>query len=161
MQRGTKPKPAHLKLLEGTFKSCRHAENMPEPKLIVKVPECPDHIKGEGRKIWKKLSVALIDAGVLSDIDVHNLEIFCNAYSLYREALIKVQDNGPCCETVSGTPIKNPAVNVMMDASRTLERCGALLGLDPSSRTRITSSKKNIDNPFTRLGKPANGKKEK
>ncbi len=52
----------------------------------------------------------------------------------------EVQLNGIVVAGAQGGPVKNPALTAMNEAARQMTMFGALLGLDPASRNRITGT---------------------
>ena len=74
------------------------------------------------------------------------------AYSRWRQAEDDIRVNGVTIDTEK-TVIKNPAVTVVNEATNQMMKFGALLGLDPSSRQRLSGAAKNQapNNPFEDL----------
>ena len=103
--------------------------------------------------IWKSVVPELLKNRVLKITDMHNVEMFCIAYENMRQAQKEISQNGITVEGATGGPIKNPAVTTLNEASRQMIQFGSMLGLDPSSRTRLTgaSPKESNTNPFANL----------
>ena len=80
-----------------------------------------------------------ISRKILKITDLHNIEMFCIAYNNLREAQQEVVLNGVTIETAMGRS-KNPAITVVNEASKQMAQFGAMLGLDPASRQRLTGS---------------------
>lgn len=86
MVRGRKPKAIRLHVAEGTHKPCRHGDRTgaePEAKL----PPRPASLKGVAKEFWDKRIVELEALGVLTKVDLSLLELLCETYALYKEAL--------------------------------------------------------------------------
>lgn len=132
---GRKPKPTHLKIITGN--PGKRALNKAEPEYSsVPAAPPPDWLSPLAVEKWEELAPLLSGTKVLTDVDLHNLEVFCQAYARWREAEESVSKNGVIVDTPFG-PKKNPACTVINETSRQLAAFGAMLGLDPSSRTRL------------------------
>ncbi|WP_165946466.1 phage terminase small subunit P27 family [Pseudomonas aeruginosa] len=87
------------------------------------------------------------------DWDEELLALFEIPRSLkWRMAEEEVQSSGITVTSAQGSPMKNPALTAANEAMRQMVTFGSLLGLDPSSRTRlIGGNKKPEANPFAEL----------
>lgn len=148
---GRKRKPTAVKALAGN--PGKRALNKAEPDFgrLADV-DCPIWLEGEAAAMWKTVVPHLCAQGVLAPTDLHNVEAFCSAYGRWRQAEAEVKAVGLTVTSAMGSPMKNPAVTVINEALRQLAMFGALLGLDPSSRSRLMGGKKIGDaNPFAAL----------
>lgn len=150
MARGRKPKPTEQKRLAGN----PGKRALPEDELQfdpINSVEAPEHLDELATQCWNTYAPLLCGQKVLCVTDLHNLEIFCNAYSGYRQSMLLAageitvyQDNG--------TIKKNPALSAANEFANQMKSFGALLGLSPADRTRIMAPKsKQDDNPFGKL----------
>jgi P27 family predicted phage terminase small subunit len=148
---GRKAKPTAQKIAAGN--PGKRALNKDEPDFgLVTNVDPPDWITGAGRDMWERVVPLLLRQKVLQITDLHNVEIFCTAYGTWRTAAADVAKNGPVVPGASGGPIKNPALTALNEASKQMASFGAMLGLDPASRQRLTGGgNKKPDNPFTAL----------
>ena len=87
--------------------------------------------------MWRTIVKELLSRKILKITDLHNIEMFCIAYNNLREAQQEVVLNGVTIETAMGRS-KNPAITVVNEASKQMAQFGAMLGLDPASRQRLT-----------------------
>lgn len=145
---GRRPKPTRLKELAGN--PGKRALNKSEPKFSeLKSVDPPEWLGGLAVTMWETLMPELLGARLLTVADLHNVEAFCMAYQRWREAEQDINENGLVIHTEKSV-IKNPAVTIVNEAKRQMTQFGSLLGLDPSSRTRLTGGAKNEDtgNPF-------------
>ena len=151
--RGRKPKPTKLKELNGN--AGKRALNKNEPKFDritnIDPPEWLEPLAGE---MWERVVPQLCANDLLTVGDLHNVEAFCTAYARWRQSQIEINNYGvvvPHPET--GVLQKNPAVTVMTETARQLVTFGSLLGLDPSSRARLTGVAKaeTVGNPFAQF----------
>lgn len=87
--------------------------------------------------MWRSVIPELLKNKVLKITDMHNVEMFCIAYHNMRLAQDEVKLNGVTLTNVFGGKAKNPALTVLNEASKQMASFGAMLGLDPSSRSRL------------------------
>jgi len=152
--RGRKPKPTAKKELAGN--PGKRALNKNEPRFSpVKKAAPPDWFDDTARNMWETITRELCGQGVLCITDLHNVVLFCAAFSNWEKAQREVMARGITVESPVG-PKKNPALTAANEAMRQIVTIGSLLGLDPSSRQRIIglTGQNNTDNPFTRLITP-------
>ncbi len=147
--RGRKPKPTALKLLAGN--PGKRALNKHEPQFPrLTHADAPAWLDDLGREMWNWLAPHLIEKGVATEVDLHNLEAFCCAYARWRMAEAAIRQHGLTLPTHNGQQ-KNPAVTVANEAMRQMTLFGSTLGLDPVSRSRIKVPGGPTQNPFTSL----------
>lgn len=151
--RGRKPKPTKLKELQGN--PGKRALNKNEPQFTeILAVEPPEWLEPLAMEMWERVVPQLCANKILTIGDLHNVEGFCTAYARWRQSQIEINNYGvvvPHPET--GVLQKNPAVTVMNETARQMITFGSLLGLDPSSRVRLTGGgqKETIANPFADL----------
>uniref|UniRef100_UPI003A95A002 phage terminase small subunit P27 family n=1 Tax=Gimesia sp. TaxID=2024833 RepID=UPI003A95A002 len=81
-----------------------------------------------------------------------NLEVYCSAYEQFRLCEESIKALGLIVTGATGGPVKNPALTAKNEAVKQMASFGGLLGLDPSSRQRLTGASKKPDgNPFEGL----------
>lgn len=150
---GRKPKPNRLRVIEGNPGKRPLRDDEPQYAAI-DIPAPPPWLAPLATEKWHELAPQLAGTRVLTGVDLHNLEMFCQAYSRWRDAEDIVRRTGVVVETPFG-PKKNPACTIINETGRQLASFGSLLGLDPSSRTRIgVGGDKPAQNRFTNLLKP-------
>ena len=102
----------------------------------IDVPEYMEHMSN-AVVMWKSIVPELLKRKILKVTDLHNIEMFCMAYHNLREAQHEVVLYGVTIQTETGR-IKNPALTAVNEASKQMASYGAMLGLDPVSRNRLT-----------------------
>lgn len=150
--RGRKPKPTAKKELAGN--PGKRALNKAEPEFsAVTNIDPPEWLSSRAATMWRMLVPELLREKVLCITDLHNVEAFCCAYDKWRMAEESVQRFGIVVQSAQGSPMKNPALTAANEAMRQIVTFGSLLGLDPSSRSRIIGGNKNAatENPFAAL----------
>lgn len=146
-----KAKPTTAKILQGTFRKDRAAKNEVKHKAVKDIKP-PNWMDGLALKKWNELAPVLQKSGVLTEVDIHNLEAFCVSYQTWRLAVDEIDKEGITMPTVKGGIQKNPAVTVSNESLKNMAMYGSQLGLDPSSRTKISGrGGDNKDNPFAKL----------
>lgn len=150
--RGRRPKPTARKALAGN--PGKRALNKDEPTFqpVLSV-EPPAWMNEDATTMWQTIIGELCGQQVLCITDLHNVEAFCMAYARWREAERVVREEGITIEGAMGGKVKNPAVTVVNESLRQMQSFGALLGLDPSSRSRMIGAgkQKKEGNPFAGL----------
>lgn len=154
MQRGPKPTPTNLRLLQGQApKRGNTGEPVPPPSDL---PECPAWLTPYAREEWVRLAETLYGMGVLTGVDQTMLAAYCMAYSRWRQAeedLTAMADeddvfhHGAIVETKAGNQIQNPLMGVANAARRDMARLASEFGLSPSSRTLIDAGKRGDVDP--------------
>ena len=137
--RGRKAKPQEDKKARGNPGGRKLNKAMPEFSQVVDI-DPPEYFDGLefAPMIWRSIVPELLKAQVLRITDMHNVEAFCIAYENYRQAQIKIRENGITVVGGMGSVGKNPAVTVLNEAMKQMSMFGAMLGLEPSSRQRLT-----------------------
>ena len=139
--RGRRPKPTAQKQLAGN--PGKRALNKDEPQFTkVTNVDPPEWMPDLAKMMWQTILPELLAQDVLCITDLHNVESFCMAYARWREAEIEVTNRGILVINPSGALVKNPALTAIGEAKKQMVQFGSLLGLDPSSRSRITGGKK-------------------
>jgi P27 family predicted phage terminase small subunit len=137
--RGRKPKPTARKKAAGNPGKRELNKNEPEFDEITNI-DPPEYFQDDefAWQMWERVAPLLCDQKVLTLGDLHNLELFCDAYGRWRRARVELNTKGLIVEGATGGPVKNPAATIINEASRQMATFGSLLGLDPASRSRLT-----------------------
>lgn len=148
---GRRPKPVAKKELAGN--PGKRKLNVDEPDFeLVQTVDCPEWMGEYGRLLWETVVPQLCAEKVLAATDVQNLEVYCAAYDQFREAEKHIASNGLVVTSPQGGMVKNPAATAKNEAVKQMATYGGMLGLDPSSRQRLTgAAKKHDENPFAGL----------
>lgn len=133
---GRPPKPTAAKAVAGTIRPDRANADEPLPKRGR--PACPAWLPKDAKTKWKELVPELDRLGVLTIVDGDVLAAYCLAWHELRRATETLAKEGYTeTSTVTGTSKAHPAVSMMRTAWQAIRQFAALLGLDPSSRTRL------------------------
>lgn len=139
--RGRKPKPTKLKILNGN--PGKRPLNLQEPKPRSGLPVCPDHLDEVARLEWDRLSRELAALELLTVLDQGVLAAYCVAWSRWAKAEKVIAKSNEVIKGQSGTLYQNPYLAIANRALEQLHRFGALLGLDPSNRSRLVAGNAN------------------
>lgn len=139
--RGRKSKPQEQKKESGNPGKRPLNIHVPEFTEITNI-DVPDYMSNlEFAPImWRSIVPELCAQKILRITDMHNVEAFCMAYENWRKAQRSVANEGIVVSGAMGGPIKNPALTASNEAARQMAMFGAMLGLDPSSRARLTGA---------------------
>ena len=134
---GRKPKPTTLRIIEGNREHRPLNENEPKPRPVM--PECPEWLKGEGRKVWENLAPKLEKLGILTEIDGPAFAALCQCYGRFVEAEKKVDEEG-AVQSVGENGYRQQIPEISI-SQKYLAQARALLaefGGTPSSRSRLS-----------------------
>lgn len=140
MPRGRKPKPHHLKVIEGNPGKRSMA---PPPKAPPARPYCPAWLSKYAKTEWRRVVPELDALGVLTKVDRSALAAYCEAVATFKEATEAIDKVGVLVQgRRKGDVIKNPALQVQRDAARLIATFSAMFGLSPSDRVRLMGDAK-------------------
>lgn len=147
-KRGPKPQPSALRQARGNPAKRTIPKDEPQPEG--KLPRCPVRLQGPAREAWQKFAAHLAAANVATVLDALALEMLCESYAIYVDALAKVHAHGAVWLEKGDSKIPkfaySPHWAVM---NREWKNVVALLkefGMTPSSRTGVRTT--------TTTGKP-------
>lgn len=136
MGKGRKRTPVEQKLVRGTFRKDRVAENMPDP---IPGEPCFPGLASPAESRWFSLLVAYMQGenrGTRSDELVLRLAAQRMAEIEELDAIITVE--GPTYEN-AGLKKVHPAVKQRSESMRHLQSLLAELGLTPASRSKVSA----------------------
>ena len=134
-QRGRKPKPTALKVLEGNPGGRPLNPNEPSPGK--KAPRCPGWLEDEAKKEWKRMGKILEQLGLLTEMDMAAFAGYCQAYARWKEAEEFITQHGTMVRTPNGYLPLVPQVRIAPTNPKFMLKFCAPFGLTPSARSRI------------------------
>lgn len=139
---GRKPKPTHLKVLQGN-PGCRPInENEPKPERMGKLAP-PAHLSQLAKECWDDLAPKIDRMGLLTEADDKMLEMACELYAEIRALRADIAKLGryQVVLTKTGDEMERarPAVSMLSDAERRFRGYATEFGLSPASRSRLTA----------------------
>jgi P27 family predicted phage terminase small subunit len=135
-QRGRKPKPTELKVLEGN--PGKRTLNKNEPRPDKKAPRCPSWLEDEAKKEWKRMGKVLEQMGLLTDMDMAAFAGYCQAFARWKEAEEFLTQHGTIVRTPNGYLQQVPQVSIAQTNLKIMLKFCEQFGLTPSARSRIT-----------------------
>jgi P27 family predicted phage terminase small subunit len=153
-----KPTAKELKKLKGNPGKRKINESAPEYQKS-KDPAPPEDLlmvmDDRAKAEWIRVVPLLVDAGVLTDVDLTSLANYCIAYSQLIGAQELINLNGLFYTTTTkdGAEMqrKNPMIEVVNLAMRNMLAFASEFGLTPSSRSRLKVEKAPEEDPMENL----------
>lgn len=141
MSQGRKPKPTHLKLLQGNPGKRAIGTAEPEPEAILM--DAPDWLDTIAQEEWARMMPELHRWRLFTAMDVAALAAYCANFSRWRQAeaklaqLNKGQDLPFIVKSPKGYPIQSPYLAISNRAQELMRVYLALFGMSPSDRVRL------------------------
>lgn len=140
---GRRPKPTALKILEGNRGRRPLNEAEPHPRPVA--PNRPEWLCEAAKAIWDETIAELAAMGTLASCDQGVIAGYCQSFGRWQQYEHAIDGNGPVMEiafvTGSGEEVKSlkpsPFVKMAKDEKAAMRAFATLLGLDPSSRSRL------------------------
>lgn len=149
--RGRRPRPTHLKLLDGN--PGKRALNDKEPKPEGDLIEVPEGLSDDQAKLWRE-TIDDAPAGLLKHLDRELFRTWVIAADTYHRAVAALNANPALLvRTRNGEFIQNPYIAIVNKQAMMMHRAGEQMGFSPSARTRIAVDPDagKGDNPFNRF----------
>lgn len=133
---GRKPKPTHLRLLDGN--PGRQPFNKKEPKPHGDLRTPPDWFNADEIAGWE-YAISHAPRGMLKRIDRAALVTFVVAENLHAQATQAVHKFGMVTRSpVKNEPMQNPYLSIVNRQAQLMLKASAELGFTPSSRSRVS-----------------------
>jgi P27 family predicted phage terminase small subunit len=136
---GAKPKPTHLKVVEGSKRPIN--EDEPDVEPVKEAPPPPDTLSDKAKEAWVNLADKLMNMGVLAKVDLLALERMSECYAKIMECQEQIDHEGLTYwqEGQHGSTLKaNPAVIQLRGFEMLFKSYLTEFGMTPSSRTRVS-----------------------
>ncbi|MFE9845784.1 phage terminase small subunit P27 family [Streptomyces goshikiensis] len=134
-----KPRPAGLKLVEGTRpgrdSGGRKVTETPAFKRVP--PEAPEWLPAEARAEWERVVPELARLDLLKPVDRSALTAYCLTWDRLVQAQMEMAADGSVLATNSQGRVRHPAVAVIEAASKELRAWAGEFGLTPSAESRV------------------------
>jgi len=86
---------------------------------------------------WQRLVGELVELNMLTNLDRVALATYCEAYSLWAEAIAAIRKYGTMVKSPSGYPMQSPYLAIANKQAEIMMRIASEFGLTPASRSRI------------------------
>lgn len=110
----------------------------------------PDHLDETALKAWDAI-VASMPPNFYSPADLHLLASYCTAWSLHKQAILAVEEEGAVTVAQSGAPYQNPWVSILNKQAATMASLGDRLGLNPAARVGLKVEQEQPESKFQGL----------
>ena len=145
-------KPTALKILQGNPGKRKLPEGEPMPDALPADAPVPDEIKGnpEAAKAWRDALTRLVPQGVLTEMDVPALIMYCEAAADEVNAREQMGAEGCVQVSASGHAQVSAWFTVARDARNMRLKLLQLFGMSPVDRRKVVGSleKPKDENPF-------------
>ena len=133
---GPKPKPSHMKLVEGN--PGRRKLNDKEPKPRGNLYDPPDWLTAAQRAGWE-YAIESAPIGLLKRLDRSVLVAWVVAEDLHRQAAQKINDadGAMLIKTPNGMPAQSPYVSIVNKQAQIMMKAAAEMGFTPASRSKV------------------------
>ncbi len=138
-----------MKELEGN--PGKRAVNKKEPKPIVAIPECPQHLVGPARTEWKRATVELATLKIISKVDRAALTAYCMAWGQLVQASNKLKKEGEVIISDKGGMYQNPWVAIRNRAMDQVVKISAEFGMTPASRARVKTEEPDAEEELEKM----------
>ena len=135
--KGRKSTPTYLKLVTGNPGKRPINRDEPNVPALKEMPAAPAHLNAGARKHWRRLAPQLIEAGLLTGLDLDMLGSLCSSLAMIDAASAAIATEGATIVTVTGQRKVNPWVTIRNVEQRSLAAQASEFGLSPSARSRI------------------------
>lgn len=134
--RGRKPKPTHLRIIEGNRE--HRPLNHDEPVVDGNLAEPPEHLTARQQYYWRDC-LQHAPPGMLKRLDAGAVTVYVTALADLEAYSAKVEQAGAVIQMPgpSGAFMHNPFVSLKRAAMANVLKAGAELGFTPSSRSRV------------------------
>ena len=132
------------KILTGTFRACREKAGAGKPITKTEtIPDPPEVVTGDGLALaeWERVAPLLYQAGLLSDLDVTGLAMYCKSYARHVGAEIALKEEPLIVTSATGGLVKNPLISISSMAISDMLKLGRQFGMTPASRSNVTINK--------------------
>lgn len=135
---GRRPKPTHLKIIEGNPGGRPLNRNEPTPEPVA--PDMPDWLSPYAQEEWKRVVPELVKLNLIGRVDRSALIVYVEAHSAHRSA---IEQLGRMNNTTllpgrrDREVVKNPTLQVVRDQANLVAKMCAEFGMTASSRARM------------------------
>lgn len=100
-------------------------------------PTPPADLSGEAYAEWCRITAYLERVGKIEHVDYAALTVYCSAWAMFDSARQALDEHGPLVRGRDGGLVKNPAAQIMKDASDVMLKFGARFGFTPKDRQNL------------------------
>jgi P27 family predicted phage terminase small subunit len=105
-----------------------------EPAAVAPIIECPPELDGAAHREWDRIIADLSATGAVCTLDRAALAVYCQAYSIWIEAVENLKRFGTVMKSPSGYPVQSPYLSIANQQVDIMLRIAAQFGFTPASR---------------------------
>lgn len=113
-------------------------------------PRVPSYLSPEAADCYRDI-IKSLPVELLTRADESTLERAAVAWAQFRDATRKLDQSGLLVKGINNQPIRNPLIMILRAASADLAQAGAMLGLSPAARARISAPELADEDPMALL----------
>lgn len=137
--------PTKIKKLQGTLNVTRANPDEVEFKTLDGIPNPPDDITGKARDQWFVSCEQLLAVGLLREVDLPQLIMYCRNFQIQEECAAKIAVEGLTTIITNkgggSYAVPSPYFKMMNEAGAVISRIAARFGFDPVSSSNVSAPK--------------------
>jgi len=138
---GRSRKPTATKKQQGTLQKSRTLDNELNPVVISNV-EAPEFLQEDQRKMFQFFVDKFSKEGLMTEMDDVAVVALAIDYSIYIDAIKKVNSMGLVSKGKNGSPLTNPYLKIANDAIKNVLKICVEFGMTPAARTKVAAAPK-------------------
>lgn len=142
-KRGFKPKPSHLKILEGVDEY-RINRDEPTPSESEDLTP-PVELSVGAEEVWNRLVPDMASKRVLTPWDLDQFVVFCEAVAMFHDCRLMMGSNYVSTSDRGGQS-KSAYWQIMRDCQSMMTQIGSRYGLTPGDRASLSISSDDAGN---------------
>ena len=116
--------------------SSNRSESSTAASALVGAPTCPEELDEFGKQRWNELMVQLTAMEIITKVDGDSMQQYCAADSRRHVSQAMITQFGPVLKGPNGL-YRSPYLDVVIQASKEMQKLSRVLGLDPISRKKL------------------------
>jgi P27 family predicted phage terminase small subunit len=157
-------KPTAIKIAEGN-PGKRKIDAKSEPQPNKTIPSMPDWMDAEASKEWNRISGHLHECGLLTQIDMEALAIYCQLWSRWVSLEMAIKTEGFTVIDSSDNQKINPKILAANTTANLIHKYLTQFGMTPSSRAGLhikqPEGQKEEDDLWTQFNKMTEERRQK
>jgi P27 family predicted phage terminase small subunit len=140
-RRGPPPQPANVVNITGNRgkKSLSDLKNEIRPEVLI--PEPPTHLVPGAKVEWERITPELQKLGLISNIDLAIVALYCQYWARWKQAEEKLQalgEDGLIDKTPNGFKQMSVWLLISKQSAEGMKSCLAEIGMTPAARSRVS-----------------------
>jgi P27 family predicted phage terminase small subunit len=133
--RGRKALPKNVHKLHGSFREDRHGGGI---QVAAVLPEPPERLPEVGQEEWRRIAPELHKVGLLSNLDLTALEMYCRLFCRWLAAEKELEgDDSLVMKTKTGYQAQSAYLNIANACIKQMQSIMGEFGMTPATRARM------------------------